>query len=100
MKKLQLKLYIAGRSPRSDKAVFNLNRVLAELAHTQFDLSIIDVLNDAQQAEEALILATPTLVRLAPDPARRIVGDLSDRQSLLDGLDIGNTETRGDRETS
>lgn len=86
-----LKLYIAGATPRSELAVHNLRQIRASYIHENFDLLIIDVLEEPQQAEDARILATPTLVREAPPPQRRIIGDLSDREKVLRALNLGGS---------
>ncbi len=84
-----LKLYVAGTTPRSELAIHNLRQIRATYLNDNFDLLIIDVLEEPQQAEDARILATPTLVREAPPPQRRIIGDLSDRERVLRALNLG-----------
>lgn len=81
-----LKLYVAGNSSRSQLALQNLRRVCDEELPGQCDLSIIDVLENPQAAEEERILATPTLVKESPPPPRRILGDFSAVDKLLEGL--------------
>ncbi len=93
-----MKLFIAGRSPRSDSAVENLQQMLAD--NVDFELTVIDVLADPQLAEDDFVLATPTLIKVAPAPSRRIIGDLSDRKSLLRGLDIRESSLPGDPKTT
>jgi len=88
MSKLVLQLFIAGRSVRSDAAINNLNGALNDLNLKDYDLSVVDVLKDPQLAEDAFILATPTLIKHSPSPVRRTIGDLSDKTSLLTGLDL------------
>lgn len=88
MHQLNLKLYIAGQSVRSEAAVRNLKSLLQERVNSDFTLTVIDVIADPAQAEEDSILATPTLIKAAPAPVRRIIGDLSDREALLAGLDL------------
>ncbi len=95
-----MKLFIAGRSPRSDLAVENLHRMLAGNPEDDFELTVIDVLEDPQLAEDDFVLATPTLIKVAPTPSRRIIGDLSDRTSLLRGLDIRDKALPGDPKTT
>lgn len=86
--KLKVKLFVAGNSVRSDKALKNLRDTLSELASEDFELSVIDILEHPNLAEDDFILATPTLIKFDPLPVRRIIGDLSDRQSLLRELDL------------
>src|SRR4051812_31744478 len=84
-----LKLFISGRVGRSQLAVQNLHRLCEEALPGRYDLEVIDVLEEPQRAEDHLILATPTVLREAPPPARRIIGDLSDPGRVLLGLDLG-----------
>src|SRR5436309_12639118 len=86
--KYLLKLYVTGQTPRSQRAVANLRRICEEELHGQYELVIIDVLERPQLAEDEKILATPTLVKELPIPIRRIIGDLSDTERVLLGLDL------------
>lgn len=90
MDRIILHLYIAGRTPRAERAVATLRLICErELAGYPYDLVIIDVLADPQQAEARKILATPTLIKLQPPPARRIIGDLgADPAELLAALNL------------
>jgi circadian clock protein KaiB len=88
MAKYMLKLYITGQTQRSERAILNLRRICEKEMKGQYELSIIDVLERPQLAEDEKILATPTLVRTLPPPLRRIIGDLSDTEKVLLGLDI------------
>jgi circadian clock protein KaiB len=83
-----LKLYIAGQTPRSARAVANLRRICDEELHGQYDLVIIDVLETPQAAEQEHILATPTLIKALPLPLRRVIGDLSSTEQVLLGLEL------------
>jgi circadian clock protein KaiB len=88
MNKYLLKLYITGQTPRSERAVANLHRVCEQELGGQYDFVIIDVLEHPQLAEDEKILATPTLIKVLPPPLRRIIGDLSDTERVLLGLDL------------
>jgi len=88
MDKYLLKLYITGKTSRSERAIANLHRICAEDLSGQYKLSIIDVLERPQLAEEEKILATPTLTKELPRPIRKIIGDLSDIEKVLLGLDL------------
>lgn len=90
--KLIMKLFVTGRSVRSEAAIENLHSILDEFLESQFDLTVIDVLENPQMAEEDLILATPTLVKLNPSPVIKIIGDLSNTKLILDHLDIQGFE--------
>jgi circadian clock protein KaiB len=83
-----LKLYVTGRTPRSEKAIANLRRICDEELHGQYEMQIIDVLEHPQLAEDEKILATPTLIKRLPPPLRRVIGDLSDTEKVLLGLDV------------
>lgn len=88
MHKYLLKLYITGQTPRSQRAIANLRRICEEDLHGEYEMVIIDVLERPQLAEDEKILATPTLVKELPVPIRRIIGDLSDSERVLLGLDL------------
>jgi len=88
MNRSVLKLYVTGMTPRAERAVANLRRICAEELDGQYDLVIIDVLENPQLAEDEKILATPTLIKELPRPVRRIIGDLSDKERVLLGLDL------------
>ena len=83
-----LKLYITGHTPKSDRAIANLQSLCEKELKDQFELDIIDVLENPQLAEDEKILATPTLIRELPTPLRRIIGDLSNTDKVLLGLDL------------
>ncbi|MBN1488145.1 MAG: circadian clock protein KaiB [Anaerolineae bacterium] len=85
-----LKLFITGQTPRSQYAIRTLRQVCAEELLDRYELVIIDVIEQPQLAEEYKIIATPLLVKEWPPPARRILGDLSDREKLLMLLDFFN----------
>ncbi len=84
---LELRLYVAGQSVKAQRAISNLARMGSEELG-RVPVEVVDVLQDPQAAEEARILATPTLVRLSPLPVRRVVGDLSDPVLVLLGLEL------------
>jgi circadian clock protein KaiB len=83
-----LKLYVTGKTPRAEQAIANLRRICEEDLHGQYELQIIDVLENPQLAEDEKILATPTLIKRLPPPLRRVIGDLSDKEKVLLGLDV------------
>jgi circadian clock protein KaiB len=83
-----LKLYVTDNTSRSRRAIENLRRICAEDLHGQYEMQVVDILEHPQLAEDEKILATPTLVRQLPLPLRRLIGDLSDREKVLLGLDI------------
>jgi len=84
----RLRLYITGRTPQSQRAINNLHRICESDLQGQYDVEVIDVLENPDLAERAKILATPTLVKQLPEPMRKIIGDLSDRVKVLVGLDV------------
>jgi len=83
-----LKLYVAGNTPNSMRALNTLNEILEKEFKGVYALKVIDVLKNPQLAEEDKILATPTLAKILPPPVRKIIGDLSDREKVLIGLDL------------
>jgi circadian clock protein KaiB len=91
-----LKLYVAGNTPNSIRALKTLNQILEEELQGVYALKVIDVLKNPQLAEEDKILATPTLAKVLPPPVRKIIGDLSDREKVLIGLDLLYEELQED----
>lgn len=83
-----LKLYVAGNTPNSVRALKTLKDILEQEFQGVYALKVIDVLKNPQLAEEDKILATPTLSKILPPPVRKIIGDLSDRERVLIGLDL------------
>ncbi len=83
-----LKLYVAGNTPNSMRALKTLRSILEKDLKGVYALKVIDVLKNPQLAEEDKILATPTLAKILPPPVRKIIGDLSDRERVLIGLDL------------
>ena len=88
MDRYVLKLYITGQTSRSQRAIANLRQICEEELSGRYEMSVIDVLERPQLAEDEKILATPTVVKELPTPMRRIIGDLSDTESVLVGLDL------------
>lgn len=83
-----LKLYVAGNTPNSVRALKTLKNILEQEFQGVYALKVIDVMKNPQLAEEDKILATPTLSKILPPPVRKIIGDLSDRERVLIGLDL------------
>jgi circadian clock protein KaiB len=86
--KFLLKLYVAGSSPRATLAIENLKRICEKDLSGRYHLEIIDVLKNPELAEQDKILATPTLIKQLPPPLRRVIGDLSDSEKVLLGLEL------------
>lgn len=84
----RLKLYVAGQSARSVAAISNLKRVCEEHLQGRYAIEVIDLLVTPQLAKGDQILALPTLVLQLPEPIKRIVGDLSNTERVLVGLDL------------
>jgi circadian clock protein KaiB len=83
-----LKLYVAGQTPRSMAAIENLQRICEEHLQGRYKIEVIDLARNPKQARTDKILAIPTLVRNLPTPISRIIGDLSDVDQVLMGLNI------------
>lgn len=83
-----LRLYVTGSTPRSLRAISNLKRVCEEYLHDQYELQVIDIYKNPNAAREEQVIAAPTLIKRVPAPLRRFVGDLSNKQKLLNGLGI------------
>jgi circadian clock protein KaiB len=87
-KKWELRLYIAGKTPKSITALENLQRYCETYLKGEYRIEVIDLLAKPQLAAGDQILAIPTLVRRVPEPIRKIIGDLSNEEKVLVGLDI------------
>ena len=85
---IYLKLYVAGETPRSVAALANLKKVCEEHIPGKYKIEVIDLVKKPQLASGDQILAVPTLVRKLPQPIRKIIGDLSNKEKLLVGLNI------------
>ena len=83
-----LRLYVAGQTPRSIAAFANLKRICEEHLAGRYQIEVIDLIQNPQLARGDQILAVPTLVRRLPEPVRKIIGDLSNSERVLVGLDI------------
>lgn len=88
MNKYLFKLFITGQTARARLAIDNISRICEERLGGQYEMVVVDVLENPQLAEDDRIIATPTLIKLLPPPLRRIIGDLSDTEKVLHGLDL------------
>jgi circadian clock protein KaiB len=86
--KYELRLYVAGQTPKSIRAFANLRKICEEHLPGQYRIEVIDLLEKPQLAEGDQILAIPTLVRRLPEPVKKILGDLSNTERVLVGLDL------------
>lgn len=86
--KWDLRLYVAGQTPKSLSAFANLKKLCEEHLAGRYRIEVIDLLENPQLASNDQILAIPTLVRKLPEPLKRIIGDFSDRERALVGLDV------------
>jgi len=84
----ELRLYIAGQTPKSVLALSNITRYCEEHLEGKYSIEVIDLLKNPQLAEGDQIFAIPTLVRKFPEPLRKIIGDLSNEERVLVGLNI------------
>jgi len=87
-KKWVLKLYVAGQTPKSLTAFANLKKICEEYLPEHYIIEVIDLLEKPELAEGDQIIAIPTLIKNLPDPVRKIIGDLSNTEKVLVGLDI------------
>src|SRR5512146_711399 len=88
----KLRLYVAGQTPKSVAAFANLKKFCEEYLQGQYQIEIIDLLQHPELAKQDQILAIPTLVRQLPPPIRQIIGDLSNQEKVLLGLDLKKIE--------
>jgi circadian clock protein KaiB len=83
-----MRLYVAGQTPKSLRALANLKQICEEHLAGKYHIEIIDLLENPQLASTDQILAIPTLIRKLPEPMRKIIGDLSNVERVLVGLDL------------
>ena len=84
----KLRLFITGSTPRSTAAIQNMRQICAERLEGDYDLEVIDVYQHPDATRDYQIVATPTLVKVLPEPLRKIIGDLSDSERVLAGLNL------------
>ena len=84
----RLRLFVSGTTPRSARAIQNIRALCEEKLHGRYDLEVIDIYQHPKLAQPEQIVVTPTLVKKLPLPFRKIIGDLSDKERVLVGLDI------------
>jgi circadian clock protein KaiB len=87
-KMYSLRLYITGQTPRSAASIRNLREVCDEFLEERFELKVIDLYQQPELAKEAQVVAAPTLIKKLPLPLRRLVGDPSNKNEVLLGLDL------------
>ena len=86
--KYLLKLYITGETPNSIKAIGNLKKICEEELAGEYEMKVVDILKEPTLAREDKIIATPTAVKALPLPIRKVIGDLSQKEKILLGLDL------------
>jgi circadian clock protein KaiB len=89
-----LRLYITGLTPRAQEAIKNIKKICEEELKGRYDLEIIDVYQQPEIAKTEQILAAPTLIRKLPLPLRKLVGDMSDKEKVIVGLEIMSDRTK------
>jgi len=87
-----LRLYIAGTTPRSNRAIVNIRKICEEHLKGRYELEVVDVMKNPSLAAGEQIIAAPTLVKKLPLPLRRFIGDLSETERILLGLDLRKQE--------
>lgn len=83
-----LRLYVTGMTPRSIAAIENIRRICEEHLQGRYELEVIDIYQHPEAAKEAQLLAAPTMIKELPAPLRRFVGDMSDEDKILAGLNV------------
>jgi len=95
MSNYKLRLYITGHTAQAERAIANLKRICAEELQGRYQMEVIDLVEDPEEGERQRIIVTPTLIKQLPPPLRRIIGDLSDKERVVSGLDLLPTLTDG-----
>jgi circadian clock protein KaiB len=83
-----LRLFVTGQTPRSILAIENMRRICTEYLSERYTLEVIDIYQHPEACQQEQIVAAPTLIKVLPHPLRRIIGDLSNTQKVLVGLDL------------
>jgi circadian clock protein KaiB len=83
-----LRLFVTGSTPRSLRAITNLQAICEEHLAGRYTLEVVDLYQQPEQAKQNNLVAAPTLIKSLPDPVRRVIGDMSDEQQVLVGLDV------------
>lgn len=84
----ELRLYVTGATARSTRAIENLRRFCEDELAGVYDLEVIDIYQNPEAARDAQIIAAPTLIKMQPEPVRRIIGDMTDQDRIRRGLNI------------
>ena len=92
--KCLLRLYVAGTTPQSTRAILNMQQICEEHLQGAYRLEVIDIYQRPQLAKDEQIIAVPTLVKKLPLPLRRVIGDFSDSERVLIGLDLRASRTK------
>jgi len=94
-----LRLYVAGQTPKSVDAITNIKKICDEYLNGRYALAVIDLYQQPQLAQGEQIIAVPTLIKKLPLPLRRIIGDMSNTERVLVGLDLKPRGVGGDHAT-
>lgn len=86
--KYRLSLYVTGVTPKSTRAIANIKAICEEYLQGQYELEIIDIYQQPELAQRESIIAAPTLIKMLPPPLRKLVGDMSNEESVLAGLGL------------
>lgn len=86
--KYLLRLYVTGITPKSTRAIQNLKKICEENLKGHYELEVIDIYQQPTLAKDEQIVAVPTLIKKLPNPLRRLIGDMSDKERILVGLDL------------
>jgi len=90
-----LKLFVSGMTPSSIRAVQNIRKICQEHLKNRFELQVIDIYQQPDMAKEEQIVAVPTLVKKLPAPLQQFIGDLSDKEKILVGLNLSPKAPKG-----
>lgn len=97
--KYVLRLYIAGMTPKSRAAIENIKKICEEEFHGRYELEIIDIYQQPKLAADEQIIAAPTLIKKLPLPLRKVIGDLSNKERVVVGLDLRTKDSSGDSDS-
>ncbi len=87
-----LRLYVSGATPQSTLAIVNVKKICENHLHGRYSLEVIDIYQELELARRDQVIAVPTLIKRFPHPLRRLIGDMSNTDRVLDGLGVGTSE--------
>jgi len=94
-KEFILRLYVSGATPHSTLAIVNIKKICDDHLHGRYHLEVIDIYQELESAKRDQVIAVPTLIKRCPQPLRKLIGDMSNTERVLDGLGVRERQMPG-----